>query len=85
MIDDIELLKKEIIYKSSYRGIKELDIILRAFVKKNINKLNINDLRDLFDFLNNDDEIIYKFKQGLSVQKKIRKNYISDLFKKFTL
>ena len=85
MIDDIELLKKKIIYKSSYRGIKELDIILRAFVKKNINKLNISDLRDLFNFLDNDDEIIYKFKQGMSVKEKIRKNYISDLFKKFTL
>ena len=85
MIDDIELLKKKIIYKSSYRGVKELDIILRAFVKKNINKLNINDLRDLFDFLNNDDEVIYKFRQGFGVKEKIKKSYISDLFKKFTL
>ena len=37
MPDDIELLKKKIIYKSSYRGIKELDIILRSFVNEYLN------------------------------------------------
>ena len=85
MTDSIELLKKKIIYKSSYRGIKELDIILRSFVKKHINNLNITDLHDLFDFLNNNDDDIYKFKQGLSINKNIKDNKISNLFKDFTL
>ena len=85
MSDDIELLKKKIIYKSSYRGIKELDIILRSFVKKHINNLNITDLNDLFDFLNNHDDDIYKYKQGLSINKNIKDNKISNLFKDFTL
>ena len=72
MTDSIELLKKKIIYKSSYRGIKELDIILRSFVKKHINNLNITDLNDLFDFLSNNDDDIYKYKQGLSINKNIK-------------
>ena len=85
MTDSIELLKKKIIYKSSYRGIKELDIILRSFVKKHINNLNITDLNDLFDFLSNNDDDIYKYKQGLSISKNIKDNKISNLFKDFTL
>ena len=85
MTDNIELLKKKIIYKSSYRGIKELDIILRSFVKKHMNNLNITDLHDLFDFLSNNDDDIYKFKQGLSINKNIKDNKISNLFKDFTL
>ena len=85
MTYNIELLKKKIIYKSSYRGIKELDIILRSFVKKHINNLNITDLNDLFDFLSNNDDDIYKFKQGLSINKNIKDNKISNLFKDFTL
>ena len=83
MSEDIELLKKKIIYKSSYRGIKELDIILRSFVKKHINSLTINDLNDLFVFLDNSDEVIFKFKQGLVDEKKIKDNNISNLFKNF--
>ena len=85
MSEDIELLKKKIIYKSSYRGIKELDIILRFFIKKHINNLTIYDLNDLLDFLNYSDEDIFKFKQGLLKNKKIKENNITNLFKNFSL
>ena len=85
MIDDIELLKKKIIYKSSYRGIKELDIILRSFVNKYINKLNQDDLNKLFEFLENNDDDIFKYKQGLPLNKKIKENNITNLFKNFSI
>tara|TARA_B100002051_G_C16548370_1_gene541242 strand:+ start:577 stop:834 length:258 start_codon:yes stop_codon:yes gene_type:complete len=85
MSEDIELLKKKIVYKSSYRGIKELDIILRSFVSKYLNKLNFEELTDLFDFLENNDEDIYKFKQGIKTNKKIKNNNVTNLFKKFEL
>ena len=85
MSEDIELLKKKIVYKSSYRGIKELDIILRSFVSKHLNKLNLEELYDLIDFLDNNDEDIYKFKQGIKTNKKIKNNNVTNLFKKFEL
>ena len=85
MIDDIKLLKKKIIYKSSYRGIKELDIILRSFVNKYINKLNQDDLNKLFEFLENNDDDIFKYKQGLPLNKKIKENNITNLFKNFSI
>jgi len=84
MSDDIELLKKKIIYKSSYRGIKELDIILRSFVKKYINNLSVNDLNDLLIFLDNNDDDIFKFKQDKE-GKKIKNNNISILFKNYNI
>ena len=85
MIDDIELLKKKIIYKSSYRGVKELDIILRSFVKKYINKLNIKDLNDLFEFLENNDDDLLRYKQGLNLDIKIRESNVANLFKDFKI
>ena len=84
MTDDIELLKKKIIYKSSYRGIKELDIILRSFVKKYINDLSNNDLNDLLNFLDNNDEDIFKFKQGIE-ESNIINNNVSNLFKNYII
>tara|TARA_Y100001970_G_scaffold21084_1_gene23965 strand:- start:18 stop:272 length:255 start_codon:yes stop_codon:yes gene_type:complete len=84
MLNNIELLKKKIIYKSSYRGIKELDIILRAFVKKYINSLSVNDLNDLLNFLDNNDDDLFKFKQGIE-NKKIKTNNVSNLFKNFNI
>ena len=35
-----EILKKQIIYRSTHRGFKEMDLLLGNFVKKYINKFN---------------------------------------------
>ena len=42
-----EELKKKIIYRSSYRGTKEMDALLSSFVKKVINNLNNDDSKHL--------------------------------------
>ena len=39
-----EELKNKIIYRSSYRGSKEMDILLSSFVKSVINILNVYEL-----------------------------------------
>ena len=52
---NIDQLKKKIIYRSNYRGTKEMDKLLGAFTKKYIDDLNINDLSDLEELLNVDD------------------------------
>ena len=44
MNTDIEQIKKKIIYRSNYRGTKEMDKLLGAFVKKYINDLSEEDL-----------------------------------------
>ena len=40
MSEKIEILKKKILYRASYRGTKEMDMV-SSFVKKYINDLNI--------------------------------------------
>ena len=53
-------LIKQIIYRSSHRGSKEMDLLLGNFVKKYINVFDDKDLSDLYELLSIEDEIIYK-------------------------
>ena len=80
---NIDQLKKKIIYRSNYRGTKEMDKLLGAFVKKNINKLNNQDLIDLEKFLDIDDDNLYNFYNGINTEIKFKKNKINTLFKNF--
>ena len=47
MISNIEQFKKKIIYRSNYRGTKEMDKLLGNFTNEYINELKIDDLIDL--------------------------------------
>ena len=38
MSNKLEIFKKRLIYRASYRGTKEMDILLSNFVNKYINK-----------------------------------------------
>ena len=79
----IDELKKKIIYRSNYRGTKEMDKLLGKFVKKYINDLQKEDLIDLDKFLNIDDTNLYNFYNGFDTEFEIEKNNISLLFKNF--
>ena len=80
---DIDELKKKIIYRSSYRGTKEMDILLSSFVKDVINHLDNDELENLFNLLNIDDDNLYKFKYGVQTEVQITKNRISKMFKDY--
>ena len=80
---DIDELKKKIIYRSSYRGTKEMDILLSSFVKGIINNLDNDELENLFNLLNIDDDNLYKFKKGIKTEVQINENKISKMFKDY--
>ena len=80
---DIEKLKKKIIYRSNYRGTKEMDKLLGSFTKKYINKLSNDDLIDLEKLLELDDNNLYNFYNSLNTNIKFKKNKINSLFKNF--
>ena len=80
---DIDELKKKIIYRSNYRGTKEMDKLLGAFTKKYINNLNENDLLDLEKLLNIDDTNLYNFYNGLKTDYEFENNNINFLYKNF--
>tara|TARA_Y100000992_G_C21251341_1_gene486008 strand:- start:48 stop:314 length:267 start_codon:yes stop_codon:yes gene_type:complete len=79
----IDQLKKKIIYRANYRGTKEMDKLLGAFTKKYINKLSNHDLIDLEKLLNNDDDDLYSFYNGLKSKVNFQENNINILFKNF--
>ena len=81
----IEELKKKIIYRSSYRGNKEMDIILKSFISEYIDKLRYDELKILYDFLEIDDDTLYKFKNGLESNLELPTNRITQLFKNFKI
>ena len=83
MNSDIEQLKKKIIYRSNYRGTKEMDKLLGAFTKKYVNKLNDQDLFDLEKLLDIDDDNLYNFYNGLKSDVEFVDNKVNSLFKNF--
>ena len=83
MSDKLEILKKRLIYRASYRGTKEMDILMSKFVNKYINKFDQDLLFELEKFLNYDDETILKFYHYNISEKKIEENKISKIFRSF--
>ena len=77
-------LKKKIIYRSNYRGTKEMDKLLGSFTKKYINIIDEAELQYLCDLLDLDDENLYKYNQGQKTTITIELNKVSELFKNYS-
>ena len=57
-------LINKIIYRSQYRGTKEMDIFVSSFVKSLIDTLSFDDLVDLDKLINMNDEDIIKISRN---------------------
>ena len=57
-------LINKIIYRSQYRGTKEMDIFVSSFVKSIIDSLSFDDLVDLDILVNMNDEDIIKISKN---------------------
>ena len=84
-MNSIERLKKIILYRSEYRGIKEMELLLNSFVKKHINDFSIVELKQLDDLLNFDDDNLFKWYLNKKVEIKIPNNRVSELLKNFKI
>ena len=83
MTVDIEQIKKKIIYRSNYRGTKEMDKLLSAFTNKYLNQLDYNDLIDFIKLLEIDDNNLYNFYNNLDTSIEFENNKVNKLFKNF--
>ena len=84
MSQNKEDIKNKIIYRSSYRGTKEMDILMTSFVKSIINELDYNQLIQLDKFVNLDDEILKSLKnKELKLQIYEDLTFILKKFEKF--
>jgi len=83
MTINTEDLKKKIVYRSTYRGTKEMDNLISSFTKKYINTLNETELNNLSNLLNIDDENLYKLNKNQETTIMINENTVTKLFKNF--
>ena len=84
-MNSIELLRKKILYRSEYRGIKEMELLLNSFVKKHISDFSIVELKQLDDLLNFDDDSLFKWYLNKNAEIKIPNNKVSKLLKNFKI
>tara|TARA_B100000579_G_scaffold390457_1_gene364945 strand:+ start:576 stop:830 length:255 start_codon:yes stop_codon:yes gene_type:complete len=84
MLQNKEDLKNKIIYRASYRGSKEMDILMTNFVKSVINDLEYEQLIDLNYLVNMDDESLISLK---SKNSEINLKYLElvERFQKFKI
>ena len=80
-----EILKKQIIYRSSHRGTKEMDLLLGNFVKQNIDRFTNSELRDLEKLMEIEDEILQKWYFEKSNENLISFNKVTEMLKEFKL
>ena len=84
-MNNIDLLKKKILYRSKYRGTKEMNLLLRNFVKKYINDFGIVELKQLVDLLNFDDDSLFKWYLNKMEEIKIPNNKVLNLWKNYKI
>ena len=82
MFENKEELKNKIIYRASYRGTKEMDILMTDFVKSLINDLSLAELKELDFLVNLDDESLINIKNNILNDKISLTNLIKS-FQKF--
>jgi antitoxin CptB len=82
-MNELEIFKKKLIYRSNYRGSKEMDILLSEFVRKHIDKFDEAQLNELDKFLNFEDDIILNYYHRGIIEKNIDKNKISTIFRNY--
>ena len=85
MNEQLSILKKKLLYRASYRGTKELDILLSSFVKVYIDKFEKQQLYELEKFLMLEDETILNFYNYNIITNEIEKNEISKIFRNFKI
>ena len=79
-MNELESLKKKIKYRASYRGTKEMDLLLTSFISNIIDTLSYEKLKKLNEFLNNEDEEISNFYLSKAPMVNFDDKQILDLF-----
>ena len=78
-------LRKQIIYRSTHRGTKEMDLLLGSFVKQHLNLFDYDELVELNLFLEVEDEVLKKLYFNKNSKALESFNKVSEMFKKFKL
>ena len=82
---NFNVLKRQIIYRSTHRGSKEMDLLLGRFVNMHINNFEMEDLKELNKLMSIDDETLHQWYFHKINNGKIPDNKVSQLLKDFKL
>ncbi len=77
-----ESIKNKILYRASYRGTKEMDMLMIGFVKSILNTIHEDSLNILDEFVNLNDETLLSIKKGES-ELTYKDNVMLDIINKF--
>ena len=83
MNNKINNLKKRLIYRSQYRGTKEMDKLIGSFVGIYIDSFDAEQLMELEKFLEIDDDSLYKYYNNQLKEVHFIETEIVKLFKIF--
>ena len=78
-----EELKNKIIYRSQYRGSKEMDLLMSSFVRSIINDITIDELLKLKELVNLGDENLMHLRNNQVDPKNSTTNNIINKFVNF--
>ena len=78
-------LIKQIIYRSTHRGTKEMDILLGSFIKKNVDKLTDDELKEFSKLLTLDDSSLLKWYMKKDNGGTVPTTKVSKKLKKFKI
>ena len=78
-----EELKNKIIYRSQYRGSKEMDLLMSSFVRSIINDISIDELLKLKELVNLGDENLMQLRNNQVDPKNSTTNNIINKFINF--
>ena len=84
-MSNIDLIKKRIVYRSEHRGIKEMDLLLKKFVKSYMNEFNLDELKQLDKLISLNDDELFKWYLHRDCEIKIPKNRVSNLLRRFKI
>ena len=76
-------LINKIIYRSLYRGSKEMDLFVSSFVKSIVYDLDLSDLQNLNNLINLNDEDIIKISNNQFNKNNFNMSRIIDLLLRF--
>ena len=76
-------LINKIIYRSLYRGSKEMDLFVSSFVKSIVYDLDLSDLQNLNNLINLNDEDIIKISNNQFNKNNFKMSRIIDLLLRF--
>lgn len=63
-LEDIENMRKRLIFRSEHRGTKEMDLLLGSFAKKHVPDFSESELREYQDLLEHNDPDLYNWITG---------------------